>query len=122
MLQAGSTIPSLSKIAFGFRPVIIGYLHLVLLGVLTLFIIGYSRMKDLIITNRLGSAGIFIFITGIILNELLLMTQGISYMSNISVPLINQFLLGAALVMFGGVLLFNIGMHTNKAIKKTDHH
>ena len=117
-LQAGSTIPELSKIAFGFRPVIIGYLHLVLLGVLTLFVIGYSKMKDLIITNRLGSAGIFIFITGIILNELLLMTQGISYMNNISVPLINQFLLGAALVMFGGVLLFNIGLHTDYKDKK----
>jgi hypothetical protein len=111
LLQAGSTIPELSKIAFGFRPVIIGYLHLVLLGVLTLFIIGYSKMKDLIITNRLGSVGIFIFITGIILNELLLMTQGIAYMNSISLPLINQFLLGAALVMFTGILLFNIGLH-----------
>jgi hypothetical protein len=111
LLQAGSTIPELSKIAFGFGPVIIGYLHLVLLGVLTLFIIGYSKMKDLIITNRLGSVGIFIFITGIILNELLLMTQGIAYMNSISLPLINQFLLGAALVMFTGILLFNIGLH-----------
>jgi hypothetical protein len=112
LLQAGSTIPYLSKIAFGFRPVVIGYLHLVLLGVLTLFIIGYSKLKDLVITNRTGSTGIFIFIAGIILNELLLMIQGISYMNNISVPLINEFLLGAAVIMFSGVLLFNFGLHT----------
>jgi len=40
-LQLGSTIPSLSDLAFGFRPIVIGYLHLVLLGVITLFILSY---------------------------------------------------------------------------------
>src|ERR1035437_7919537 len=75
LLQAGSTIPYLSKIAFGFRPVVIGYLHLVLLGVITLFIMGYSKMNNFIFTNRIGNSGIIIFISGIILND----TRGFLY-------------------------------------------
>lgn len=110
LLQAGSTIPYLSKIAFGFRPVVIGYLHLVLLGVITLFIIGYSKMKNFIFTNRIGNAGIIIFISGIILNELFLMIQGVSYMSYINVPWINELLLGVAICMLCGVSLLNLGL------------
>ena len=110
LLQAGSTIPYLSKIAFGFRPVVIGYLHLVLLGVITLFIIGYSKMNNFIFTNRIGNSGIIIFISGIILNEIFLMIQGVSYMSYINVPWINELLLGAAICMLCGVSLLNLGL------------
>ena len=110
LLQAGSTIPSLSKIAFGFRPVVIGYLHLVLLGVITLFILGYSKINHLISTNRIGNAGVAIFISGIILNELLLMVQGISYMNYVALRYINELLLGAAICMFTGVLLLILGL------------
>ena len=109
ILQAGSTIPNLSTLAFGFRPIVIGYLHLALLGVITLFIIGYSKMYAFFFTNRMGNWGITVFISGIIINEILLLIQGISYMNEINIPWINQFLLGAAVCMFLGLLMFNIG-------------
>ena len=96
LLQLGSTIPFLSKLAFGFRPVVIGYLHLMFLGVITLFIIGYSKLNRFIIARRIVNTGILIFVAGIILNEILLMIQGLSYMNYISVPYINESLLGAA--------------------------
>ena len=111
LLQAGSTIPSLSKIAFGFRPVVIGYLHLVLLGVITLFILGYSKINHFISTNRIGNAGVVIFISGIILNELLLMVQGISYMNYVALRYINELLLGAAICLFTGVLFLILGLN-----------
>lgn len=41
VLQAGSTIPSISKLAFGFRPIVIAYLHLVLLAFTLLFLLAY---------------------------------------------------------------------------------
>ncbi|HEX5027161.1 MAG TPA: hypothetical protein VFV68_17900, partial [Agriterribacter sp.] len=41
LLQTGAAVPALGKLAFGFRSIVIGYLHLVLLGVTTLFILGY---------------------------------------------------------------------------------
>jgi len=110
LLQAASTIPSLSKFAFGFRPVVIGYLHLVLLGVITLFIIGYCKIENLIFSNRLTSAGILIFIAGIILNELFLMIQGTSYMNFVAVPYINQSLLAAAICLALGLAFLVFGL------------
>ena len=110
LLQLGSTIPSLSKLAFGFRPVVIGYLHLMFLGVISLFIIGFCKMNQFIITTRAGNTGIIIFVSGIILNEILLMIQGLSYMNYISVPYINELLLGAAICMLCGVSLLNAGL------------
>ena len=109
ILQVGSTIPSLSKLAFGFRPVIIGYLHLMFLGVITLFIIGFCKMNQFINTSRGGNTGILIFVSGIIINEILLMIQGLSYMNYLSVPYINELLLGAAICMLCGVSLLNLG-------------
>lgn len=114
LLQLGSTIPFLSRLAFGFRPVVIGYLHLMFLGVISLFIIGYCNMNKFIITGKAGNTGILIFVSGIILNEIFLMIQGLSYMNYITVPYINELLLGAAIFMFGGILLLNLGVKKNK--------
>ncbi len=108
LLQLGSVIPSLSKLAFGFRPVVIGYLHLMFLGVISIFVIGYCKIKQFIFTNKIADAGIIIFVSGIILNELLLMAQGLSYMNYIAVPYINEMLLGAAVIMFGGIIVLNL--------------
>ena len=41
LLQLGSTVPAISKLAFGFRPIIIAYLHLILLAIISLFIVLY---------------------------------------------------------------------------------
>ena len=110
LLQLGSVIPALSKLAFGFRPVVIGYLHLMFLGIITLFILGYCKMNQFIVTNKKGNTGIVIFIAGIILNELLLMIQGLSYMNYMTVPYVNEMLLAAAIVMFAGILLLVFGL------------
>jgi hypothetical protein len=108
LLQLGSTIPSLSTLSFGFRPIVIGYLHLVLLGVTTLFILGYSMHAGAIEVTSKNKVGIFIFIGGIILNELALMIQGISAMGYVAVPYINEALLGIAFAMFSGLLIMNL--------------
>ncbi|MEO5593583.1 MAG: hypothetical protein ABIR15_07645 [Chitinophagaceae bacterium] len=113
-LQMGSVIPSLSKLTFGFRPIVIGYLHLVLLGIITLFIIGYILAVNYISISKVTAAGLIIFVLGIIFNETLLMTQGIADINYQAVPFINPLLLLAALVLFAGVFIINYG------IRKTD--
>lgn len=107
LLQLGSVIPSLSDLAFGFRPIVIGYLHLVLLGVISLFLIGYIFAEKLIALTVIVKTGLIIFTGGIVLNEILLMTQGVSALSYILVPAINEMLFGAALIMFSGLLCIN---------------
>ena len=106
LLQLGSTHPALSQLAFGFRPIVIGYLHLVLLGVITIFILGYIISMNLVNTGKFCIAGAWIFVCGIIINELLLMLQGVTGLNYTIVPYINELLFTAALVMFSGTLLF----------------
>ncbi len=108
LLQLGSTVPSLSDLAFGFRPIVIGYLHLVLLGVITLFILGYIISQRYIQLNRSVLWGTYIFTAGIFLNEIFLMIQGISALSYEGVPYIDVLLLAAGIVMFAGLLVLNI--------------
>ncbi len=113
LLQLGSTIPSLSDLAFGFRPIIIGYLHLVLLGVITLFLLSYFFAGEYIKANRKTTFSVFLFAAGVILNEVLLMVQGVSAMSYTSVPLINELLFSTAIILFSGALLLVITSSNN---------
>lgn len=117
LLQLGSTHPALSQLAFGFRPIVIGYLHLVLLGVISIFILGYIISMDLLRVRRSFIYGIWIFICGIIINELLLMLQGVTGLSYTIIPLINESLFATAIIMFSGILLFNIGSRDRKSLK-----
>ena len=113
LLQSGSIIPALSKLAFGFRSIVIGYLHLILLGVITLFILGYIVINRYMRINKAAVTGIITFIAGIFLNELILFIQGIGAISYISVPYTNEMLFGAAILLFTGLLMLNISQRRN---------
>ncbi|MBS1932444.1 MAG: hypothetical protein JST96_00495 [Bacteroidetes bacterium] len=118
ILQSASVIPALSRLAFGFRPIVIGYLHLVLLGITSLFIITYAY--TLVPEKVTGNAitGIKIFVSGIIINELLLMIQGICDLFYIDLPAINLLLLFAAFILFSGMLIIN----TARSMKYDPYH
>jgi hypothetical protein len=113
-LQAGSVIPALSKLAFGFRPIVIGYLHLVLLGVMSLFIFAWIIAKNLIHVNRWMRYGTIIFISGIIINETLLMIQGVADLSYRPVNGINLLLFIAALMLCTGMIVINYSQKSDK--------
>ena len=120
-LQSVSLIPSLSQFAFGFRPVVVGYLHLVFLGIVTTFLIAYALHNDFIKKNNATKQGLYIFSAGIILNEIILMTQGFSFMSYIVLPLGDEMLLAAVLVMVSGALiLIQSQRKTSIIIDKSD--
>lgn len=102
ILQTASVHPELSQLSYGFRPIIIGYLHLVLLGVTSIFILGYILSLHLIRISRTLKAGVVVFLAGVILNELLLMWQGIKALDYTGVPDIQIYLFAAAIVLMGG--------------------
>ena len=105
-LQLGSTFPSLSNLAYGFRPIVIGYLHLVFLGVTSLFLLGYMFAIKALVLNKFAVIGSVIFTIGIIINEIFLMIQGVASLSYISIPFINETLFITALIMFSGLFIF----------------
>jgi hypothetical protein len=107
LLQLGSTIPSLSDLAFGFRPIVVGYLHLVLLGVISLFLLGSMFSEAYFFKSKKAVAGIFIFSGAVIVNEILLMIQGFAAISYTPVPFINELLFCTAIFLFTGALLMS---------------
>ncbi len=115
-LQLGSIIPSLSDMAFGFRPIVIGYLHLVLLAVITLFLLGASITFGQIHITRLFKTGVLTLISGVFLNELLLMVQGGAAMSYTNIRYMNELLLLIAVIMFSGILVINFSQKQPKRI------
>lgn len=114
LLQLGSTIPWLSTLAFGFRPIVIGYLHLVLLGIITLFLLSnYLANQHFFLTKSIKT-GLNIFVVGIILNEMILMIQGSSAISYFSVPFANEGLLLASVTMLIGISILARGFIKSK--------
>jgi hypothetical protein len=104
-LQLGSIVPSISKLAFGYRPIVIAYLHLVLLACFSVFIIAYSLAINLFKINRLSIVGIAVFVAGVFLNEILLAIQGVASFAYKLVPHINGYLFTASLVILAGLIM-----------------
>jgi hypothetical protein len=107
-LQLGSTIPAVSKLAFGFRPIVIAYLHLVLLAITSVFLITYFYSKAMIRINKLTVAGIVIFVAGVFINEIILALQGIASFSYTVIPGINGILLAISLFILTGLLILYV--------------
>lgn len=104
-LQVGSTIPFLNQFAFGFRAIIIAYLHLVLLGIFSLFLLGFMFAEHGMKLSKTTKYGLVVFTIGVILNELVLMLQGVASFSYNVFPFANLILFGMALVLFSGILI-----------------
>ena len=114
VLQFLSIFPFLSKYAFGFRPIVIGYLHLSFLGIISFFILGYINQLLKETQRRLSAWGIIIFTSGVLLQEIILMIQGLEVMEFEPLPYANKILLGAAIVMATGLVVIAVGRNKIK--------
>lgn len=112
-LQTGSTIPVVSKFAFGFRPIVIAYLHLVLLAFTSMFLVFYVYSSKLLKFNKTGIVGIVLFLIGVFLNEFVLGVQGIASLTYTLIPYANEALFGVSLLMFVGLSMLNLGKSAN---------
>ena len=116
LLQLGSTIPSLSQESFGFRPIVIAYLHLVFLAFVSLFLLYFIIRNNFIEVTSKFKLGLKIFIFGIVLNEVVLGIQGIASFSFTTIPVMNELLFVASLILF-----FSMGYCSIQVLKKTQH-
>jgi hypothetical protein len=105
LLQLGSTVPIISNLAFEFRPIVIAYLHLVLLAIITLFLLFYIYSNHLIVINKKIKYGILLFSIGVLLNEVVLAVQGFAALSYTTIPFINEILFGVAFLLFIGIAI-----------------
>lgn len=116
VLQALSAVPQLNTYAFGVRPVVIGFLHLVLLVFVSVFIIGLFLQNQMLqLTTLAGKRAGWIFLIAVLVNEVLLMLQGIAGITYHTLPYANHLLLLTALFIFSALLtLFIKNLHHDK--------
>jgi hypothetical protein len=110
ILQALSTLPFLSHFAFGFRPVVIGYLHLSFVGIISLFILGYINEFIHRFRGHVSGTGFIIFVSGFIVQEVILMLQGLEAMNVQPIQSANIILFYCALAMAAGLIWITTGI------------
>lgn len=104
VIQLLSSIPSLNKLVYGFRFIIIAYLHLVLLGIISLYLLFNIYSNKYLKLNNTIKYGIMGFVFGVFLNELILAIQGFSAFGYVLVPKVNEMLFTAAIIMLSSLL------------------
>lgn len=119
ILQAGTLYKPLGTLVFGSRPVIIGFLHLVFLGFVTIFILAYIYRYATRCTP-LFKAGVIGFTIGIAFQELLLGTQGVMTMLKLNDKLFAILLWVAAIWMCVSALIMALAYR--KPDESLPHH
>lgn len=75
-LQTLSLIPEISNIAFQHRNLVIGFIHLTMLGVISGFLMTYILQSNLVSNNKNLTFSMYTFVLGFVLTELILIIQG----------------------------------------------
>lgn len=115
-LQLGSVVPAISKFAFGFRNVVIAYLHLILLMCVSVFLIDQILRSNYFKQTKLMLNGFKLLMISIFLNEALLGLMGIFSIEYIAIPNSAEMLFGISFtILFASAILFS-GMKSQKFI------
>jgi len=114
VLQMLSIIPYLSLFAFGFRPVVIGYLHLSFVGIISFFILGYINEILKPAHKHVDVRGIVVFGIGILIQEIVVMLQGLEAIEIEPLPHTNIVLFVCAVLMAIGLIWITIGIMKKK--------
>ncbi|MFL0353742.1 hypothetical protein [Xanthomarina sp. GH4-25] len=76
VLQSLSLIPEISNMAFQHRNLVIGFIHLTMLGVISGFLFVFILQSQLVTQNKNLTLSMFVFVLGFLLTELILIIQG----------------------------------------------
>jgi len=117
-LQMLSISPYLGKFAFSYRPIVIGYLHLCFLCLLSFFIIGLFNHTLEKNGKRLSILGVFIFVSAVLLQEFVLMIQGLTAFQIYFLPAASIILFVIALLIALGLVIINLKMVLKNPLPK----
>ncbi|MFK7032746.1 hypothetical protein [Flavobacterium oreochromis] len=105
ILQIGLFIDELRLFVYGNRTIVIGYLHLIFLCIVTLFLLAFMCINKLFHLRKNTKLGLVIFCIGVILNQVFLFTQGGLPYFNIYLPFTNEVLVYISLLIVMGIML-----------------
>jgi hypothetical protein len=105
-LQMGTIIPALGNAVFGYRPIIIGFLHLVFLGFVSFYILSNFLNAGIFASEKkISKIAVVFFSTAIILNEAILLIDGMGLMFYTTLRIYPWLLWIASILLFTGTLL-----------------
>ncbi len=113
-LQLGSNVPAISQFAFGFRNVVIAYLHLVLLMCIAAFLINQIHISGVFKKSSKLDFGIKLLLLGIFLNESVLGLMGLFSIKYIAIPYTNEILFVVSALMLVAIILILIHLKPQK--------
>jgi hypothetical protein len=117
VLQIGPIFPGLGTAVYGDRPLIIGFLHLVFLAFLTLYLLASFLEDGYFNGNGKNIRPPFlVFVFGVVANELLLMLQGLGILFFYNTSIYNWLLWINSLVLVAGSAMIAVAQPARKGI------
>lgn len=106
LLQVGTIIPSLANAVFGYRPIIIGFLHLVFLGFVSFYILSnYVDDNVFSFVKTISKTALVFFPAAVIIQETILLVDGIGLMFYTTHPVYPWLLWVSSILLFFGASL-----------------
>ncbi len=116
LMQFSTAFPYMADLAYRQRNFVIGYLHLVLLGFVSLFVFAFFvQQRWLSLAQRQSRLGISFLVAGILSSEALLFLQGVLYWAGLgTLPHYFGLLFSLSVALPVGILLFFLAQLTDR--------
>lgn len=111
VVQTSIAIPYVATIAYTIHNYVIGFIHLVLLGVVSTFLLGFAIQSQLFsISRSISKLGLVIFFLGFLLSETILFGQGTMFWARMGfIPNYYELLFGVTVLMPLGLVILLAG-------------
>ncbi|MEO1259950.1 MAG: hypothetical protein AAFZ15_14245 [Bacteroidota bacterium] len=107
LVQSAVIVPQIGVVAYTIRNFVLGFIHLLLLGMATCFLLGFAANERIVLLKGgLAKVGLFFLLIGIVLSELILFGQGVLLWSQMGfMPNYYLLIFGVSVLMPIGILL-----------------
>jgi hypothetical protein len=118
VIQTAVLIPYIATVAYTVRNFAMGFLHLMLLGMITCFILAFGNQEKMVsVLSKTSKTGLIIFLSGFILSEGLLFFQGLLLWQAIGfIPFYYETIFVFSLLMPLGIGVFLIAQFKEKRV------
>ncbi len=117
IIQTAVIVPWIGVVAYTIRNFVLGFLHLLLLGMATCFLLGFAVHENLIsLKNKVAKSGLAILLAGLILSEFILFGQGVLLWGEMGfLPAYYVLIFGVSVLMPVGIGVFVYSQYISKA-------
>lgn len=121
LMQTFTVFPAIGELVFANRPMIIGFLHLVLLGFVSLYLIAHFLHAGYLKPGKTTNIAVMVFASAVVFNEVILMMQGLGVMLMTSSNIYPWMLWVTGGGLLAGACMLAYSFYSTNDIKKTDH-